>query len=99
MADDLGKRKSWWLDGNFAPVADEVDAFDLKVEGALPPELTGVYMRNGPNPKSAPSGHWFMGDGMLHGMRLERGKAPGIATAMSGRLIFRAAARVSIRRR
>jgi carotenoid cleavage dioxygenase-like enzyme len=75
MADDLGTRKAWWLDGNFAPVANEVEAFDLKVEGAIPPELTGVYMRNGPNPKSGASGHWFMGDGMLHGVRVENGKA------------------------
>lgn len=75
MADDLSTRAAWWLDGNFAPVTDEVEAFDLKVEGALPPELTGVYMRIGPNPKDKRSAHWFMGDGMLHGMRLEGGKA------------------------
>jgi carotenoid cleavage dioxygenase len=75
MADDLGARTAWWLDGNFAPVTDEVEAFDLKVEGPLPPELTGVYMRIGPNPKDGRSGHWFLGDGMLHGMRLENGRA------------------------
>ncbi|HEY6578203.1 MAG TPA: carotenoid oxygenase family protein [Rhizomicrobium sp.] len=69
------RRAAWWLDGNFAPVTDEVEAFDLEVEGALPPELTGVYMRNGPNPKSGASPHWFVGDGMLHGVRLERGRA------------------------
>lgn len=75
MADDQGTRVAWWLAGNFAPVTDEVEAFDLKVEGALPPELTGVFMRNGPNPKSGHSPHWFMGDGMLHGVRIERGQA------------------------
>jgi len=76
MADDQGSvRTAWWLDGNFAPVTEEVEAFDLKVDGALPPELTGVYMRIGPNPKDGRSGHWFMGDGMLHGMRLENGRA------------------------
>jgi carotenoid cleavage dioxygenase len=74
MANDLGKT-AWWLDGNFAPVTDEVEAFDLSIEGALPPELSGVYMRNGPNPKHGASPHWFSGDGMLHGIRLEAGKA------------------------
>lgn len=77
MADGLAgeKKTPWWLKGNYAPVAGETQAFDLKVEGALPPELSGVYMRNGPNPERKPTGHWFLGDGMLHGVRLEKGKA------------------------
>ena len=74
MADGAA-RKSWWLDGNFAPVDEEVEVFNLAVEGALPPELAGVYMRTGPNPARAPSPHWFLGDGMLHGLRLEKGRA------------------------
>ncbi|NLA35875.1 MAG: 9-cis-epoxycarotenoid dioxygenase, partial [Actinobacteria bacterium] len=41
----------WWLEGNFAPVAAEVEAFDLPVlEGAVPTDLTGLYVRNGSNP-------------------------------------------------
>jgi carotenoid cleavage dioxygenase len=75
MIDEAPVRTAWWLDGNFAPLTDETEAFDLKIEGALPPELTGTYMRNGPNPKSGVSAHWFLGSGMLHGMRLEAGKA------------------------
>ncbi len=63
------------LQGNFAPVQDEVTAFDLPVEGAIPPELRGLYLRNGANPKSGTSPHWFAGDGMVHGVRLEDGKA------------------------
>ncbi len=63
------------LQGNFAPVQDEVTAFDLPVEGAIPPELRGLYLRNGPNPKSGTSAHWFSGDGMIHGVRLEDGEA------------------------
>ncbi len=74
MADDF-KPAAWWLAGNFAPVTKETESFDLKIEGALPPELNGVFMRNGPNPDRAPTAHWFMGDGMLHGLRLEGGKA------------------------
>jgi carotenoid cleavage dioxygenase len=63
------------LRGNHAPVAEEITAFDLPVEGALPPELDGLFVRNGPNPRSGTSPHWFAGDGMLHGVRLERGRA------------------------
>jgi carotenoid cleavage dioxygenase len=63
------------LRGNYAPVQQEITAFDLPVEGAIPPELTGLYLRNGPNPKSGWSTHWFVGDGMLHGVRLEAGRA------------------------
>ncbi|MCC5951279.1 MAG: carotenoid oxygenase family protein [Acidimicrobiia bacterium] len=65
----------WFRRGNFAPVFDEVDAFDLEVEGALPPELTGLFVRNGSNAAGEPSPHWFLGDGMLHGVRLEEGRA------------------------
>ena len=32
-------------------------------------------MRNGPNPKSGVSPHWFFGNGMVHGVRLEGGRA------------------------
>ena len=63
------------LRGNYAPVTEERTVVDLAVEGAIPPELRGVYMRNGPNPKSGDSSHWFVGDGMLHGVRLEDGRA------------------------
>jgi carotenoid cleavage dioxygenase len=69
-----GARTPWWLSGNFAPVARETEAFDLAVEGALPPELSGVFMRTGPNPAREPSPHWFLGDGMIHGLRIERGR-------------------------
>ena len=72
---DVRARTAWWMDGNFAPVREETESFELKIEGALPPELTGVYMRNGPNPKNGPTGHWFVGDGMLHGVRIEAGGA------------------------
>jgi carotenoid cleavage dioxygenase len=65
----------WHLRGNFAPVTEEVTAFDLPVIGAIPPELDGLYVRNGANPKSGFSPHWFFGNGMLHGVRLGGGKA------------------------
>ncbi|OAN33007.1 carotenoid oxygenase family protein [Mycolicibacterium iranicum] len=65
-----------YVTGHLAPVADEIDARDLPVEGSLPPELTGRLLRNGPNPiPGEPSGHWFDGHGMVHGIRLEGGRA------------------------
>ena len=65
----------WWLQGNFAPVSQEVEAVDLTVTGELPAALTGLYARNGSNAQRADNGHWFLGDGMLHGVRLDEGRA------------------------
>lgn len=67
--------KPWWLRRDYAPV-EESEAFDLEVIGALPPTLSGLYLRNGPNPVSGVSDHWFLGDGMVHGVLLAKGKAP-----------------------
>jgi carotenoid cleavage dioxygenase-like enzyme len=60
--------------GNYAPVHDELTEFDLPVEGRIPAELNGWYLRNGPNPRAG-EGHWCVGDGMVHGIRLENGRA------------------------
>jgi carotenoid cleavage dioxygenase-like enzyme len=67
-----------YLEGNFGPVLEEVTAVDLPVTGQIPEALTGRYLRNGPNPVSAPEPstyHWFTGDGMVHGIRLRGGRA------------------------
>jgi carotenoid cleavage oxygenase len=67
-----------YLEGNFAPVLEEVTATGLSVTGHVPDVLSGRYLRNGPNPVSAPepsSYHWFTGDGMVHGIRLRDGRA------------------------
>ncbi len=67
-----------YLSGNYAPVVEEVTATDLPVEGELPTELCGRYLRNGPNPigpVDPATHHWFMGDGMVHGVRLDEGRA------------------------
>lgn len=77
---DAGSAGAFYLSGNYAPVAEEVTAYDLPVEGELPAELSGRYVRNGPNPVD-PAGldvashHWFVGDGMVHGVRLADGRA------------------------
>ena len=69
------RKQPFFMRGNYAPVPDEIESFDLKVEGAVPEGLDGVYLRNGPNPAKGTPGHWFMGDGMLHGLRLGQGRA------------------------
>jgi carotenoid cleavage dioxygenase len=67
-----------YLVGNFGPVTEEVAAFDLPVTGTIPTELVGRYLRNGPNPigpVDMRTHHWFIGTGMVHGVRLRDGKA------------------------
>ncbi|MFJ4865632.1 MULTISPECIES: carotenoid oxygenase family protein [unclassified Streptomyces] len=65
-----------YLTGHFTPVAEEVTATGLIVEGTLPPELNGRLVRNGHNPKPGVTPtHWFKGSGMVHGIRLREGRA------------------------
>ncbi len=66
-----------YLDGNFAPIRKEITTDTLQVIGELPPDLSGMFVRNGPNPQWTPIGkyHWFDGDGMLHGVRISKGIA------------------------
>jgi carotenoid cleavage dioxygenase-like enzyme len=65
----------WHLRDNWAPVLDELTETNLRVDGAIPPELSGLYVRTGPNPSTGTSKHWFFGDGMVHGIRIANGKA------------------------
>ena len=66
-----------YLRDNFAPVREELTATDLTVTGALPDHLDGRYLRIGPNPMNDPGEqhHWFLGEGMVHGVRLRDGQA------------------------
>ena len=71
-----------FLHGPFAPVEEELTVFDLPVTGSVPAGLYGRYLRNGPNPLGLEDpgyrfweGHWFLGPGMVHGVRLRDGKA------------------------
>ena len=67
----MEEAKPFHLEGNFAPVQDEISAENLEVEGAIPPALRGLYLRNGANPVTGYSEHWFLGQGMLHGASAE----------------------------
>jgi carotenoid cleavage dioxygenase len=67
-----------YLEGNFAPVREELTVTELDVTGTIPRHLDGRYLRNGPNPVVDPNPatyHWFLGSGMVHGIRLRDGKA------------------------
>src|ERR1700743_2509849 len=66
-----------FLTGLHAPMREEKTIEDLGVTGAIPSALDGRYLRIGPNPIPADprSYHWFTGDGMVHGLRLEGGRA------------------------
>jgi carotenoid cleavage dioxygenase-like enzyme len=64
-----------WLVGNFAPIFDEVTQTAFEVTGSIPPELSGRFLRNGPNPQTGESAHHFLGNGMVHGIELRNGKA------------------------
>jgi carotenoid cleavage dioxygenase len=67
-----------YLSGNYAPVREEITAIDLEITGTVPDYLDGRYLRIGPNPLRDPDPeryHWFLGEGMAHGLRLSGGQA------------------------
>ncbi len=67
-----------YLNGAWKPLHQEVNASDLEViEGAIPQDLDGVYIRNTQNQVHEPLGyfHPFDGDGMLHQIDFQNGKA------------------------
>jgi carotenoid cleavage dioxygenase len=83
-ADDPADRPLWvdgvdnpYLHGVHAPTLHETTAFDLAVEGELPADLHGAYVRNGPNQMFPPKNlyHWFDGDGMVHAVYFRDGRA------------------------
>jgi carotenoid cleavage dioxygenase-like enzyme len=61
-----------------APQNREVNADRLPVDGKLPPEINGDYLRNGPNTRFSPPGARtppLAGDGMLHQVSFADGTA------------------------
>ncbi|OQS12973.1 carotenoid oxygenase [Nocardia donostiensis] len=67
-----------YLEGIFAPIHQEHTLTDLTVTGTIPDYLDGRYLRNGPNPVGELDPafyHWFLGDGMVHGIRIREGRA------------------------
>lgn len=65
-----------YLQEYYAPITEEVFIENLPITGALPPEISGAYFRNGPNPQHPHHHHhWFDGDGMIHRIGIQDGKA------------------------
>lgn len=67
-----------YLEGNYAPIATEIAADDLRVvAGEIPRDLFGTYARIGANLQFLPRNrhHWFDGDGMVHAVHFENGRA------------------------
>ncbi len=68
-----------FLNGPFAPWRQEGDAFDLDVEGKIPPELEGALYRVTPSqhyrPLDPDRHHFFDGDGMIHRVSIANGRA------------------------
>jgi len=65
------------LAGNLFPIDTESDIAELRITGTLPEGLRGSFVRNGPNPMFDPIGryHMFDGDGMLHRIVFDEGRA------------------------
>lgn len=63
--------------GAWRPQHVEYDAWDLDVEGEIPTDLAGVYLRNTENPllPAITLYHPFDGDGMLHSVSFADGEA------------------------
>ncbi len=67
-----------YLNGAWTPLFEEVNVAALVViEGRVPDDLDGIYIRNTENPVHAPLGryHPFDGDGMLHQVSFSGGRA------------------------
>jgi carotenoid cleavage dioxygenase len=82
-----GRGENPYLQGNFGPVAGETTATNLQVTGAIPADLNGRFLRNGPNPAldvDADGYHWFTGRGMIHGVRLNEGRAEWYRSRLVG---------------
>ena len=66
-----------FLHSIFGPTKYENTVEQLEVlEGEVPKNLSGVYVRNGPNARFESKGlhHWFDGDGMLHALTFKDGQ-------------------------
>jgi carotenoid cleavage dioxygenase-like enzyme len=73
----LPKADSPFVVGIHTPMAAELTLENLAVTGAIPVGLSGRYLKMGANPVNPdPAGHhWFLGDGMVHGIAIVGGCA------------------------
>lgn len=77
---EMDLRRFPYLQGNYAPVLEESDLAEgvdgLHVEGKIPDNITGAFMRNGPNIAWQPEHYVYPvdGDGMIHAVYLKDGR-------------------------
>lgn len=69
--------ESRWITGIYRPRTEEAVSGERPVDGELPRELSGRFVRIGPNPTGETSidHEWFAGPGMAHSVRREEGRA------------------------
>jgi len=66
-----------YLSGAWTPLHEEVDVDQLEIiEGEIPKDIDGIYLRNTENPVHQPLGrhHPFDGDAMIHQVNISGGK-------------------------
>lgn len=73
----LTKTQNPFVVGIHEPMREELTLQDLAVTGLIPTQLDGQYLKIGANPVQPSSGgdNWFLGDGMVHGLVIQGGKA------------------------
>ncbi len=75
---EIENTKVSYFQGNFAPVQQEHNEPCTEVIGSIPEALAGAFLRIGANPvfvNDPASYHPFAGDGMIHEVTFDRGKA------------------------
>ncbi len=72
----LPKIGNAFLVGVHEPMRSELTLGSLAVTGSIPAGLNGRYLKMGANPVNPdPVGHhWFLGDGMVHGIAIRNGE-------------------------
>ncbi len=73
----LPQTQTPYVVGIHAPMHSELTLLDLAVTGSMPAGLSGRYLKIGANPVTPNSAgrHWFLGDGMVHGIAIRDGRA------------------------
>ena len=67
MFGGFGSKENYYLQGNYAPVKELIKETNLEVIGSIPKDLSGLLLRNGPNPMDQPNakkhplvlGRWY----------------------------------------
>jgi carotenoid cleavage dioxygenase len=81
LAKYRSSRGNPFMSGHWEPMLEEHEKQNLAVlHGEIPAELSGCFLRVGPNPRfldklDQSKYHFFLGEGMIHCVELNSGKA------------------------